>query len=180
MRIRTFRPVDIPTIAHIQQEAAHADGSAAMNISEIEEWLAEPELEAAANVFIITDDDESNEWGQAGTLEGVEGETVGYTVLQLRKNQDVYHFLCQGAVLPEQRLRGAGRALLICALNRARMLAAEFEFEAEQEGHPMYFEALLPVRDTAAERLAAKCEMLPTAEGVLPGMRLYRRELYPD
>jgi len=178
MRIRIFRSVDIPTIAHIHQQAALADGTEAMTLTDVEEWLAEPELEA--NIFVITDDDESNEWGQAGTLEGVEGETVGYTVLQFRQQANVYHFLCVGTVHPEQRRRGAGRALLICALNRARMLAAEFEFEAEQEGHPIYFEALLPIRDPAAEHLAAKCEMFPTDEGTLVGMRLYRRELYPD
>jgi GNAT superfamily N-acetyltransferase len=180
MRIRTFRQIDLPTIVQIQHRAALSDGTEAMSATNIEKWLAQPELEAEANVFVITDDDESNEWGQAGTLEGVEGETVGYTVLRYRRQQHEYHFLCQGAVLPEQRRRGAGRALLICALNQARMLAAEFEFEAEQEGHPIYFEALLPVRDAGSSSLAAKCEMQPTDEGALVGMQLYRRELYPD
>ncbi len=180
MRIRIFRQGDLPTIVQIQQRAATVDGTETMSAAEIEEWLAEPELEAEANVFIITDDDESNEWGQAGTLEGVEGETVGYSVLQFRRQKHEYHFLCQGAVLPEHRRRGAGRALLICALNQARMQAAEFEFEAEQEGHPIYFEALLPVQDTGSGSLAVKCEMQPTDEGALVGMRLYRRELYPD
>ena len=73
-----------------------------------------------------------------------------------------------------------GRKPTTSALNQARMLAAEFEFEAEQEGYPIYFEALLPVRDAGSGPLAAKCEMQPTDEGTLAGMRLYRRELYPD
>ena len=179
MRIRTFRQVDLPTIASIQQQAAIADGMEQMSMNDIETWFAEPELEAEANVFVITDDDdELNRWGQSETLEGIEGEIVGYTVLQLRRSTNEYHFLCQGAVLLEQRRRGAGRALLICALNRARMLAAEFEFEAEQEGHPIYFEALLPVQDASSDRLAARCEMQSTDEGALAGTRLYRRELY--
>src|SRR6266581_5169586 len=112
MRIRNYREVDLPTLVDIQQFAAKTDSTEAMGAADFEEWLAEPELEAEANVFVITDDDESNEWGQAGTLEGVEGETVGYTVLQFRRQQHEYHFLCQGAVLPEHRRRGAGRALL--------------------------------------------------------------------
>ena len=95
MRIRTFRQIDLPTIVQIQHRAALSDGTEAMSATDIEEWLAQPELEAEANIFVINDDDESNEWGQAGTLEGVEGETVGYTVLQFRRQQHEYHFLCQ-------------------------------------------------------------------------------------
>lgn len=179
MRIRTFRQVDLPEIVSIQQRAAIADGMEQKSVADFESWFAEPELEAESNVFVITDDDdELNQWGQSEALEGIEGETVGYTVLQFRRFGNEYHFLCQGAVQPEQRRRGAGRALLICALNWARMLAAEFEFEAEQEGHPIYFEALLPVRDAASTHLAARCGMHPTNEGALAGARLYRRELY--
>jgi GNAT superfamily N-acetyltransferase len=177
MRIRNYRQVDLPTLLQIQQLAARADGTQTMGGSDFEEWLAQPELEAEANVFVITDDDESNEWGQAGTLEGVEGEVVGYTVLQLRQSYHAYHFLCEGSVHPEQRRRGAGRALLICALNRTRSWSTEFEFEAEQEGRPIYFEALLPLRDPASERLAAKCEMRRADEPVMEGRRLYRLEL---
>ena len=177
MRIRNYRQVDLPALVQIQQLAAKADGTEAMGVSDFEEWLAQPELEAEANVFVITDDDESNEWGQAGTLEGIEGEVVGYTVLQLRQSHHAYHFLCEGSVHPQQRRRGAGRALLICALNRTRSWSTEFESEAQQEGRPIYFEALLPLRDPASARLAAKCEMPPTNEPVLEGMRLYRLEL---
>ncbi len=177
MRIRNYRQVDLLTLVHIQRQAARVDGTEAMDPADFEEWLSEPELEAGDNVFVLTDDDETNVWGQAGTLEGVEGEVVGYTVLQLHRSQKAYHFLCQGAVLPEHRHRGAGRALLICALNRARAVAFEFEFEAEQEGYPIYLEVLLPGKDVAASALATKCDMQPTNERALLGMRLYRREL---
>ena len=178
MRIRNFRQIDIPRLAQIQQLAAEVDGIEAMNAADFAEWLLQLGFEAEFNVFVITDDDdEINEWGQAGTLEGIEGETVGYTVLQLRQSQHAYHFLCQGTVHPLYRRQNAGFALLICALNRVHMLSSEFEFEAELAGHPIYFEALLPLNDVAAERLARKCEMQPTDERVLEGMRLYRREL---
>src|SRR2546430_5086020 len=177
MRIRNYRQGDTPTLVHIQQLAAAADGTEPLSMTDFETWLTQPELEAETNVFVITDDDESNEWGQAGTLEGVEGEVVGYTVVQLRYSQHVYHFLCEGAVHPMHRRRGAGRALLICGLNRARSWSAEFEFEAEEKESPIYFEALLPLRDPASDKLAAKCDMQPTTEPVLEGMKLYRREL---
>jgi len=57
--------------------------------------------------------------------------------------------------------------LLICALNHARIRASEFEFEAQQEGFPLYFEALLPVHDPGSEGLAAKFEMQPSDEHTL-------------
>ena len=177
MRIRNYREVDIPTLYQIQELAAETDGVEAKNMGEFEAWLTAHHLEAEDNVFVITDDDESNEWGQAGTLEGVEGEIVGYTVLELHQDAQAFHFLCQGAVHPQHRGRNAGWALLICALNRARIWAAEFEFEAEQEGRTIYFEALFPVRDPGSARLATRCEMQPTDEVVVEGMRLYRREL---
>ncbi|MEO8973695.1 MAG: hypothetical protein ABI406_19055 [Ktedonobacteraceae bacterium] len=178
MRIRNFRENDMPRLVQIQQLAADVDGTEAMNAMDFEEWLLQPELEVDFNVFVITDDDdELNEWGQAGTLEGLEGETVGFTVLQFRRSQHAYHFLCSGAVHPLYRRQNAGFALLICALNRVHMLSSEFEFEAEQAGQPVYFEALLPVQDDSSERLARKCEMQPVGERVLEGMRLYRREL---
>ena len=149
-----------------------------MSAADFEVWFAQPELYAEANVFLITDDDDAlNEWGQAGTLDGLEGEAVGYTVLQLRRSQHAYHFLCEGAVLPQHRRRGAGQALLICALNHARMSAFEIESETEQQEHPIYFEALLPVNDSASESLAAACEMRLVDEPALQGMRLYRGEL---
>jgi GNAT superfamily N-acetyltransferase len=98
-------------------------------------------------------------------------------VLQLRYSRHAYHFLCQGAVHPAHRHRGAGRALLICALNRARTWSADFEFEAEEKGHLIYLEALLPLRDPASPRLAIRCDMQPTNEPALKNMSLYRREL---
>ncbi|MDQ2715721.1 MAG: GNAT family N-acetyltransferase [Chloroflexota bacterium] len=177
MRIRTYRSSDTLALAHIRQLAAQADSTEARSGADFEAWLSEPALEAEFNVFVVTDDDsESNQWGQSETLEGIEGEIVGYTVLQLQQRPQSYHFRCEGAVLPQQRRRNAGRSLLICALNRARIWASEFELEAEQEGVPIYFEALLPLSDPVAARLAAKCEMTATEEAVAGGMRLYRRE----
>src|SRR5579864_5522071 len=178
MRIRRYRPGDVSTLVYIQQLAAEADSVQPMSAADFEAWLAQPELHADANVFLITDDDDAlNEWGQAGTLDGLEGEAVGYTVLQLRRSQHAYHFLCAGAVLPQHRRRGAGQALLICALNHARMRASEIEFEAQQQGYPIYFEALLPIDDPASANLAGRCDIQPTDEPVLKGMRLYRSEL---
>ena len=178
MRIRRYRPGDIPTLANIQQQAAQADGVELMSEEDFEQWLGQPELQAATNVFLITDDDDDlNEWGQAGTLEGLEGEAVGYTVLQLRRSQHAYHFLCEGAVLPQHRRLGAGYALLMSALNNVRVRIFEFEFEARQQGHTIYFEALLPESDQASESLAAQFEMLLVEEQTMPDMRLYRSDL---
>jgi ribosomal protein S18 acetylase RimI-like enzyme len=178
MRIRNYRQGDIPTLVYIQQLAAQTDGVEPISVTDFEEWLAQPELEAGSNIFLITDDDDDlNSWGQGDVLDGLEGEVVGYTVLQLRHSQHAYHFLCEGAVLPQHRMRGAGQALLICALNHARMRASEIEFEAQQQGFPIYFEALLPVSDPASESLAAKCDLQSTDEPTLKGMRLYRGEL---
>src|SRR5215467_10688824 len=155
MRIRNYRQGDIPTLNYIQHLAAQADNVESMSMAEFEEWLAQPELQAESNIFLITDDDDDlNNWGQGDVLDGLEGEVIGYTVLQLRQSQHEYHFLCEGAVLPQHRRRGAGQALLICALNHARLRASEFEFEAQQQGIPIYFESLLPVGDPASESLA--------------------------
>ena len=178
MRIRNYRQGDIPTLVYIQQLAAQADNVDSMSMADFEEWLAQPELQNGSNIFLITDDDdELNSWGQGDVLDGLEGEVVGFTVLQLRRSQHAYHFLCEGAVLPQHRRRGAGQALLICALNHARIRASEFEFEAQQQGFPIYFEVLLPMNDPASESLAAQCEMQPTSEPALRGMCLYRNEL---
>ena len=178
MRIRNFRQEDTPTLIQLQQLALQADERRMQDTVEFEAWLNSPSLDARSNLFVITDDDDDlNTWGQAGTLEGIEGEIVGYTVVQLNQKQGSYHLLCEGTVHPEFRRQNAGRALLICALNRARVIAADFEFEAEQEGLPVYFEALLPANDPASTRLAEKCEMQPTDESTLDGMQLYRREL---
>jgi ribosomal protein S18 acetylase RimI-like enzyme len=176
MRIRHYRPEYLQSIVRIQHAAAEADGMAARSEADITNWLQE--LEAEANAFVVTDDDdELNPWGQAGTLDGLEGEVAGYTVVQLRRDQSGYHFLCQGVVHPQHRRQNAGRTLLVGALNRARLLAADFEFEAEQEGIPIYFEAVLPAADPGATRLAAKYEMQLTDEVVGEETRLYRREL---
>jgi ribosomal protein S18 acetylase RimI-like enzyme len=178
MRIRNYRHGDIPTLVHIQQLAAQNDNVDTISAEDFEEWLAQPELETESNVFLITDDDdELNSWGQGDVLDGLEGEGVGYSVLQLRRSQHAFHFLCEGAVLPQHRRRGAGQALLICALNHARLRASEIEYEAQQQGFPIYFEALLPMNDPASESLATQCEMPPTDELVLKGMRLYRSVL---
>lgn len=177
MRIRNFRQSDIPILIDLQQLAAETDGLAVEDMIDFAAWSTYPELIGDYTVFVITDDDETNEWGQAGTLEGVEGEVVGFTALIMLKEAYAYHFLCQGMVHPQHRKRNAGRALLICALNYARMVSTEFEFEAEQLGQPLYLEALLPLNDPASVNLARKCDMQPVDETVMRGMRLYRREL---
>jgi ribosomal protein S18 acetylase RimI-like enzyme len=178
MRIRNYRWEYLSALVRIQQEAAQFDGTAIRDEEEFMAWLRDPELDAVSNVFIITDDDdELMLWGQAGTLEGIEGEVAGYTVVQLCQDQQGYHLLCEGTVQPEYRHQHAGRALLVGAMNRARVLAAEFEFEAEREGIPVYFEVLFSRSDPASSYLAAKCEMYPTDERAPAGMQLYRREL---
>lgn len=177
MRIRNYRQNDIEILIYIQHLAAQADSTRAIDTHDFETWLLKPEVEARFNVFVATDDDESNAWGQGGTLEGLEGEVVAYTILQLRQDEHAYHFLCEGAVHPQHRRRGAGTALLICALNRARLLAAGFDLSKECKDHPIYFEALLPIRDPASRHLAARCDMEPTEEHIVPGMKLYRRTL---
>src|SRR5213080_2301890 len=123
MRIRTYRPVDMPILLEIQRLAAQTDGTASISPTHFAAWLSSPELEAEHNVFVVTDDDETNTWGQGDTLEGVEGEIIGYTALTLYQDEHAYHFLCQGAVLPQHRRQNAGRALMICALNHARIRA---------------------------------------------------------
>lgn len=178
MRIRHFRQEDLPTLLQIERQARAADGRVMPPEVDFISWLLDPALDAPANAFVITDDDdELNTWGQAGTLEGIEGEIVGYTVVSLHVDEQGYHLLCQGSVHPQFRRQHAGRALLICALNRARIQAADFEFEAEQEGQPIYFEALLPLKDPGAEKLALKCEMKPCNLLPTAGLQLYSREL---
>ncbi len=177
MRIRNFRQSDIPILIDLQGLAAESDGLAMVDMIDFAAWSTYPEQGEAYTVFVITDDDETNEWGQAGTLEGVEGEIVGFTALSMCRDVYAYHFLCQGTIHPQHRKMNAGRALLICALNYARMVSTEFEFEAEQLGQPLYLEALLPLNDPTSANLARKCDMQPVDEPVMRGMRLYRREL---
>jgi N-acetylglutamate synthase-like GNAT family acetyltransferase len=178
MRIRTYRSGDIPTLVDIQQTAAQCDGLVATTEAELEQLLAQAMRRSGYNVFLITDDDdEINTWGQGETLEGIEGEVVGYAILQLDKSSHAYHIRSQGAVLPEQRQRGAGHALLLCALNHARMQAINIVTEARQQGLPIYFEVELPERDPTTEALARLFELEMTDQAAQTGMRLYRTEL---
>jgi GNAT superfamily N-acetyltransferase len=165
-------------IAHLQLLAVQIDGLPIETEAEIIALLAEPGLHMAANAFVITDDDdELNTWSQAGTLDGIIGETVGYTLLRVMQDEQGYHLRCQGTVHPQYRHQHAGRALLRAALNRAHVLSEEFEGEAKQRGLPIYFEVLLPIHDAASARLASKFGMLPTDEAVQQGLCLYRYEL---
>lgn len=178
MRIRTYRSGDIPTLLHIQQTAAQFDGLEAMTEADFEQLLAASMTRHGYNVFLITDDDdELNTWGQGETLEGVEGEVVGYAILRFYKDEHAYHFYCYGAVLPEHRARGAGYALLLCSLNHARMQSIDFAAEARQHGQPIYFEFELPANDPSSEQLARTFELELAGEASQPGLRLYRTEL---
>lgn len=176
MRIRHYRPVDLPELLEIEESAAAADGR---RIYDLAAWFDEHEDESLYNVLVITDDDdEVDPWGQSGTRVEVEGEIAGYTILQARMDEHAYHFYCRGAVRPDLRRRGAGRGLLVSALNRARFWAADYEVEAEQEERALYFEALLPERDPGSRGLATLLELEETDEMMDDGgLRLYRRAL---
>ncbi len=54
MRIRNYRQGDIPTLVYIQQLAAQTDGIEPMSAADFEDWLAQSELEAGSNIFLIT------------------------------------------------------------------------------------------------------------------------------
>jgi GNAT superfamily N-acetyltransferase len=176
MRIRHYRPADVPELLEIEERAAAADGR---RIYDLAAWFDEHEDESLYNVLVITDDDdEVDPWGQSGTRVEVEGEIAGYTILQLREDERAYHFYCCGAVRPDLRRRGAGRGLLVSALNRARFWAADYEVEAEQEERALYFEAWLPERDPGSHGLATLLELEETDEMMDDGgSRLYRRSL---
>ncbi len=179
MRIRTYRPDDFFVLRQLQQLAVETDRLAVESVENLLNWLQDAAHEPEANVFVIRDDDdELNPWGQAGTLDGIEGEIMGFTMLELFTDPQAYYFRCVGTVHPNLRGQNAGRSLLICALNRARLVATEFEFEAEQAGRTIYFEALLPTNDAASPHLAAKCEMSLVSEPVPQGVQLYRRVLW--
>lgn len=179
MRIRNFRVGDIVVLPLIQHAAAVVDQCPQMSLDDFSSWLLDPAFASSDDVFVMTDDDdEMLTWGQGGTLEGVEGEIIGYTVLQCQQDAVGYHLLCRGAVRPDQRRRHAGLALLGGALNRARLLSTEFEFEAELAGVSCYFEALLPVADEASKFLAEKYALAAVQHEVVDGMQLYRGELY--
>jgi hypothetical protein len=178
MRIRNFRREDIPALAQLQQIAAHADGSPVFSDNEVAAWLKDPEVDATSNVFVITDDDDDLiTWSQAGTLEGIEGEMVGYSLVLMHQDQAGYHLHCQGTVHPRHRRRNAGRALLICDSNRGQFVAADHIFAALRGGPPVYFDILLPQNDSATPRFARKCELEETDEPAPQGLKLYRREL---
>jgi hypothetical protein len=178
MRIRTFKPQDADVLFTIAQRAAEVDGTPAPDPMVFADWLADPVIDARANVFVMTDDDdELQTWGQAGTLEGIEGEVAGYTVLTMRQDEEGYHFLCQGAIDPALRRQHAGHVLFVGALNRARLLALEFDFEAEEAGLPIYFSALLPINDPGSSRLAESYEMEAVQGSAPSGLQFYRREL---
>jgi GNAT superfamily N-acetyltransferase len=177
MRIRNYRQVDIHTLNELLRLSAVTDEFEVKDMLDVDAWLVDPGQEAVNKVFVVTDDDDSNEWGQGGTLEGVEGEIVGFTAVVMHEDAQAYRFLCRGTVHPQFRRRNAGRALLICALNHARSVSAEFEFEAEEEGRHIFLEALLPLHDLASASLAEKCDMQMTDESMVNGMKLYRREL---
>lgn len=178
MRIRTYRSGDIPTLVQIQQTAARFDHLEPVNESDFAQLLAQSMKRSGYNVFLITDDDdELNTWGQGETLEGLEGEVVGYTILHVDKSPRAYHIHSYGAVLPEHRQRGAGYALLLCALNHARMQALNFMGEARRQGLPIYFEVELPTHDLTTEPLARTFELEETTEPAHTGMRVYRTAL---
>lgn len=177
MRVRNYRSEDSDTVIALQRLAAQTDGIA-ISDEDIAALLTNPTLDARANAFIITDDDdELNTWGQAGTLDGIIGETVGYTLVQTLRDEQSYHLRCIGTVHPAHRGQHAGRALFVAAMNHARYLVQEFELEAEEANIPIYFEAFFPVRDDKATRLAARLDMQATHEPAPQGLALYRREL---
>lgn len=174
MYVRPFRQEDIPALLLIQRAAAQVDGPIGTSERELEEWLSDPARDAASNAFVITDDsDEMPTWGQGDTLEGREGEILGYTCVQGEEDAEGYHITCLGAVHPQWRRQHAGRALLICALNRAYLLATEYE--AEHQECPIYFAVLLPRNNASAASLAAKCELSPGEH--VGGMQRYQRLL---
>lgn len=178
MRIRTYRPGDTPILLSIQQTTARFDGLVPMSEAAFASILARAVTRPGYNVFLLTDDDdELNTWGQGETLEGLEGEVIGFAVLHLLQDQRAYHLCCRGAVLPEHRHRGAGHALLLCALNHARMQALDLAPRAHQEGLPVYFEVALPAGDASAERLAHAFELEEVPGWGEPGLALFRIEI---
>lgn len=178
MRIRTYRPGDIPILVHIQHTAAVFDRLKLMDESDFTELLANSMTRRGYNVFLLTDDDDDlNTWGQGETLDGLQGEVVGYTILQLSEDERSYHFRCHGTILPEHRSRGAGHGLILCAINHARIQSIDFVAEARQRDMPIYFEVPLLAADGAAQRLARDFELEDTGQQVQPGLNLYRTEI---
>jgi ribosomal protein S18 acetylase RimI-like enzyme len=178
MRIRTYRSGDIPALVHVQQTSARFDGQKAMDEAEMAHLLQQSMTRFGYNIFLITDDDdELITWGQGENLEGVEGELVGYTILSPGKDERGYRFHCYGTVLPEHRHRGAGHALLLCALNHARMQSIDYIVEARQRNLPISFEVELPAHDLSTEHLASTFELEKTDEPAAADFYLYRTTL---
>lgn len=176
MRIRTYRPGDAAFLCTIQQKAARVDGLVPMAEAAFAQILAQAVARPGYNVFLLTDDDdELNTWGQGETLEGLEGEVIGYTILQLVQDERAYALRCQGAVLPEHRGRGVGHALLLCALNHARIQALDLAPQANQEDLPIYFEVALPASSARGLARAFDLEEVP-GEGER-GQTLWRTAL---
>jgi GNAT superfamily N-acetyltransferase len=178
MRIRTYRLGDAPLLFSIQQTAARFAGQAPLLESAFAQILARAVTRPGYNVFLLTDDDdELNTWGQGETLDGLEGEVIGYAILHLIEDGHAYRIYCHGAVLPEHRRRGGGHALLLCALNHARMRALDLAPRAHQEGLPIYFETSLPASDASAGHLARTFELEEVPGEGAPGQVLFRTEL---
>ncbi|HEY0754803.1 MAG TPA: hypothetical protein VGD98_12645 [Ktedonobacteraceae bacterium] len=178
MRIRTYRQGDIPTLVHVQHLAAAVDGLEWLSEADFAQLLERPLRRAGYNVFLLTDDDdELNTWGQGEGLDGLEGEVIGYTIMQFSRAEDAYHFYCQGTILPEHRLQGAGHGLILCALNHARLQTLDFVVQARQQGIPIYFEVPLPINDAAAPRLAWDFELEKADIQMSQPLLLYRTEL---
>lgn len=178
MRIRTCRSGDIPILVDVQHTAATFDGLEMLNEADFASLLERSITRRGYNVFLLTDDDdELNTWGQGESLDGLEGEVIGYTILQLSHSADAYHFYCHGTVLPDYRSHGAGHGLILCALNHARLQSLDFVAQARQQGTPIYFEVPLPARDGGAERLARDFELENTGALLQENLLLYRTEL---
>lgn len=178
MRIRTYRAGDIAILVHVQHLAAAFDGLELLHEADFAHLLEQSITRRGYNVFLLTDDDdELNTWGQGESLDGVEGEVVGYTILQLSQDEHAYRFRCHGTVLPEYRSLGAGHGLILCALNHARLQSLDFVAHARQYKIPIYFEVPLPARDGAAERLARDFELDNTGQLLQERLLLYQTEL---
>ncbi len=178
MRIRTYRSGDIPILVHVQHLAAACDGLELLSEADFARLLERSIRRTGYNVFLLTDDDdELNTWGQGESLDGVEGEVIGYTILQFSRDEDAYHFHCHGTILPEYRGRGAGHGLILCALNHARLQSLDFVAQARQQGTPIYFEVPLPDADAGAQRLASDFELDKTDIQLQKHLLLYHTEL---
>lgn len=178
MRIRNYRPGDIPILVQTQHLAATVDDLALMDANDFADLVERSITRRGYNVFLLTDDDdELNTWGQGESLEGVEGEVVGYTILQLSADENAYHFYCHGTILPAYRSLGAGHGLILCALNHARLQSLDFVASARQQGIPIYFEVPLLENDPGSARLVRDFELEETDIRIQERLRLYRTEL---